>query len=400
MQGENNTAEASAASTAPIAEAGYEYLLREGITFLNHGSYGACPRPVFEVYQRWQRELAAQPVEFLGRRLHDLLGSAREALAAYVGTAADNLVFVPNATHGMNIVARSLRLEPGDEVLGTTHEYGAVERTWRFICGQAGAEYRSQPITLPVDNPETLIEQLWQGVTERTRVLVVSHITSPTALIFPIAAICRRAAAQGILTVIDGAHAPGQIDLALDTLGADFYTGNCHKWLCAPNGAGFLYARPERQALLQPLVVSWGWQARTPGPSPFQDFFGWTGTADPSAYLSVPAAIAFQTQHNWPQVRAACHALAGQARERIATLTSLEQICPDSPDWWAQMCTLPLPISHSAAGDALKQRLWDEYQIEVPIVDWQDKWFVRVSIQAYDAPSDVDRLVDALSRLL
>ncbi len=400
MQGNDQIAPTSAGRTAPIAEAGHEYLLREGIAFLNHGSFGACPRPVFEVYQRWQRELAAQPVEFLGRRLHDLLSVAREALAAYVGTAADNLVFVPNATHGMNIVARSLRLEPGDEVLGTTHEYGAVERTWRFICGQEGAQYRSQPIALPVDSPEALIEQLWAGVTERTRVLVISHITSPTALIFPIAAICRRAAAQGILTVIDGAHAPGQIDLALDALGADFYTGNCHKWLGAPNGAGLLYARPERQALLHPLVVSWGWQARKPGPSPFQDFFEWTGTADPSAYLSVPAAIAFQAQHDWPTVRAASHALAGQARQRVAALTGLEQICPDSLDWWAQMCTLPLPLADSAAGEALKQRLWEEYQVEVPIVDWQDRLFVRVSIQAYNSASDVDRLVDALARLL
>ncbi len=396
MEGSDQTARA----TTPIAEAGHEYLLRPGMAFLNHGSYGACPRPVFEEYQRWQRELAAQPVEFLGRRLHDLLGSAREALAAYVGTAADNLVFVPNATHGMNIVARSLRLGPGDEVLGATHEYGAVERTWRFICGQTGAEYRSQPIDLPVDDPETLIEQLWASVTERTRVLVVSHITSPTALIFPIAAICRRAAAQGILTVIDGAHAPGHIDLHLDTLGADFYTGNCHKWLCAPNGSGFLYARPERQALLHPLVVSWGWQARKPGPSPFQDFFEWTGTSDPSAYLSVPAAIAFQARHNWPRVRADCHALARQARERVAALTGLEQICPDSPEWWGQMCTIPLPLADSAAGEVLKHKLWDDYQVEVPIVDWQDRLFVRVSIQAYNTPGDVDRLVDALARLL
>ncbi|HEY7356456.1 MAG TPA: aminotransferase class V-fold PLP-dependent enzyme, partial [Ktedonobacterales bacterium] len=302
MSDEHQTAGALADRSAPIAEAGYEYLLREGMAFLNHGSFGACPRPVFEEYQRWQRELAAQPVEFLGRRLDGLLGSARDQLAAYVGTSADNLVFVPNATHGVNIVARSLRLGSGDEVLGTTHEYGAVERTWRFLCGQSGAVYRSQPITLPVTDAETLVEQFWQGVTERTRVIVISHITSPTALIFPIAEMCRRAAAQGILTVIDGAHAPGQIDLHLDTLQADFYTGNCHKWLSAPPGAGFLYARPDRQPLLHPLVVSWGWQARSPGPSPFQDYFGWTGTSDPAAYLSVPAAIAFQARHDWPRV--------------------------------------------------------------------------------------------------
>jgi isopenicillin-N epimerase len=384
----------------PIAPAGREYLLRPGMAFLNHGSFGACPRPVFEVYQRWQRELALQPVEFLARRLHDLLASARERLAAYVGTAADDLVFVPNATHGMNIVARSLRLGPGDEVLGTTHEYGAAERTWRFVCAQSGAVYRSQPIALPVTDADTLVEEFWQGVTERTRVMLVSHITSPTALIFPVEAICRRAAARGILTVIDGAHAPGQVDLHLDALGADFYTGNCHKWLCAPNGAGFLYARPDRQPLLQPLVVSWGWQAEEPGPSLFQEYFEWTGTADPAAYLSVPAAIAFQEEHDWRQVRAGCHALAAQARERVAALTGLEQICPDSLEWWGQMCTLPLPISDGAAGDALKRRLWEEYQVEVPIVEWQGRFFVRVSIQAYNSASDVDRLLDGLAHLL
>ncbi len=384
----------------PISRAGREYLLRPDIAFLNHGSFGACPRPVFETYQRWQRELAAQPVEFLGRRLHELLAEAREQLAAYVGTQADNLVFVPNATHGMNIVARSLRLAPGDEVLLTDHEYGAVERTWRFICGQAGAAYRSQPIPLPMTSPETVLDHLWQGVTERTRVIVVSHITSPTALIFPIADICRRAAAQGIITIIDGAHAPGQIDLNLDALNADFYTGNCHKWLCAPVGAGFLYARPDRQALLHPLVVSWGWQARAPGPSPFQDLFEWTGTDDPSAYLSVPAAIAFQQQHDWPQVRAACHRLAAQARERIAALTGLDQISPDSTEWWNQMCSVPLPITEKATGEALKQALWESYRVEVPIVEWQNRFFVRVSIQAYNAPRDVDRLLDGLARLL
>ena len=384
----------------PVAPAGHEYLLRPEIAFLNHGSFGACPRPVFETYQRWQRELAFQPVEFLGRRLEGLVADARAALAAYLGTQADQLVFVPNATHGMNIVARSLRLSSGDEVLLTDHEYGAVARTWRFICGQSGASCRVQPISLPVTSPDALIDQLWEGVTARTRVIVVSHITSPTALIFPVEAICRRAAAQGILTVIDGAHAPGQIDVALDTLQADFYMGNCHKWLSAPPGAGFLYARPDLQALLHPLIVSWGWQAERPGPSPFQDYFGWTGTADPAAYLSVPAAIAFQAQHNWLQVRAACHRLASQARERVAALTGLDHICPDAPEWWMQMCSIPLPVTERAVADALKQKLWEDYQVEVPIVEWNQRFFVRVSIQAYNTPRDVDRLIEGLAHLL
>jgi isopenicillin-N epimerase len=388
------------ATSAPIAEAGMHFLARRNIAFLNHGSFGARARPVFEAYQRWQGELESQPVEFLSRRLSGLLAEARAQLAAYIGTHANNIVFVPNATHGMNIIARSLELQPGDEVLGTDHEYGAVERTWRFICEQRGARYRSHPISLPVTSPEALIDELWEGVSDHTRLLVVSHITSPTALIFPVADICRRAAQQGILTAIDGAHAPGQVDLDLDRLGADFYVGNCHKWLCAPVGAGFLYARPDRQPLLQPLVVSWGWQARKPGPSPFLDYFEWIGTDDPAAFLSVPAAIAFQEQHDWPTVRAACHGLAAEARDRIHGLTGLPYICPDSPEWWGQMCSVPLPICNVAAGETLQRRLWEEYQIEVPIVEWRDRFFVRVSIQAYNSHRDVDQLLKGLAHLL
>ncbi len=384
----------------PIADAGRQFMLRPDIAFLNHGSFGARPQPVFDAYQRWQAELEAEPVEFLGRRLDGLLAEARASLAAYVGTQADNLVFVPNSTHGMNVIARSIELRPGDEVLGTTHEYGAVERTWRFVCAQRGATYRSQHLPLPVASAEALSEQLWSGVTERTRVLVISHITSPTALILPVAEICRRAAAAGILTAVDGAHAPGQIDLALDDLGADFYVGNCHKWLCAPTGAGFLYARPERQALLQPLVVSWGWQSDEPSHSPFQDYFGWIGTDDPSAYLSVPAAIEFQREHDWPAVRAACHRLAVQTRERIGALTGLPPISPETPEWWGQMCTIPLPTQPGPTIKAVQARLWEDYQLEVPIVEWQGQRFVRVSIQAYNAPQDVDRLVEGLAAVL
>lgn len=384
---------------APIASAGREFLLRHGITFLNHGSFGACPCPVFAEYQRWQRELEEQPVEFLARRVDDLLAEARASLGGFLGTAAENLVFVPNATYGMNIVARSFPLEPGDEVLGTTHEYGAVERTWTFICEGKGARYRSQPIALPVTSAESVVEQLWQGVTPRTRALVISHITSPTALTFPVAEICRRAAAEGIITIIDGAHAPGQIDLALDEIGADFYAGNLHKWVCAPKGSAFLYAQPDRQPMLQPLVVSWGWRAIAPGPSPFQDYFGWTGTSDPAAYLSVPAAIAFQREHDWPAVRETCHTLAVTASQRIGALTGLSPISPETPDWYGQMRAIPIPRTDVPA-EELHQRLWDDYQIEIPLVDWQEYRFVRISMQAYNTPRDVDRLVTALGELL
>jgi isopenicillin-N epimerase len=374
-----------------------QFLLRPDVTFLNHGSFGACPRPVFERYQAWQRELEAQPVEFLGRRLPGLLAEARAALGAALGAHGDDLAFVPNATHGINLVARSLELEPGDEVLGTDHEYGAVARTWRYLCGLRGARYVVQPLPTPFADPAELLERLWAGVTPRTRAIVVSHITSPTALIVPVAAICRRAREAGIFTVVDGAHAPGQLDLDLGAVGADFYAGNCHKWLCAPKGAGFLYARRELQPLLRPLVVSWGWESEAPGPSPFVDYYGWIGTDDPSAYLSVPAAIAFQAAHSWPVVRRACHILLAEARARVAALSSEPQLCPDSEAWYGQMAAIPLPPCDTVA---VKARLWGEYRVEVPLIDWGGRQFVRVSVQAYNSPADIDRLLTALRAVL
>ena len=208
-----------------------QFLFDPNIVFLNHGSFGATPKPVFKEYQRWQRELESKPVEFLDRRFAERMAASRAVLAEYLGAQRDDLVYVTNATVGVNIVARSLDLNPGDEVLTTDHEYGACDRAWGFLAGKRGYSYVKRAIPFPIATPENFIEQLWQGVTSRTKVIFLSHITSPTAIIFPIEDICRRAREQGILTVIDGAHVPGQIHLNLEELGADFYTGNLHKWL-------------------------------------------------------------------------------------------------------------------------------------------------------------------------
>ncbi|MBC8100388.1 MAG: aminotransferase class V-fold PLP-dependent enzyme, partial [Armatimonadetes bacterium] len=208
------------------------FLIDPNVIFLNHGSFGACPRPVFEAYQRWQRTLERQPVEFLGRRYHTLLDDARAQLAAYLQTDSANVVFVTNATAGVNTVAHALDLQPGDEVLTTDHEYGACENTWRWVCEQRGAQLVRAHVPLPLADAATVANQIWASVTPRTRILFLSHISSQTAITFPIAALCQRARAAGIVTVIDGAHAPGQIPLDLDAIGANFYTGNLHKWLC------------------------------------------------------------------------------------------------------------------------------------------------------------------------
>ncbi len=322
-----------------------EFLIDPDVVFLNHGSFGACPRPVFDRYQAWQRELERQPVEFVGRRQRDLLTDARQALATYLGAQRDDLVLVPNVTTALNIVARSLPLQPGDEVLSTDHEYGALQRTWTFVGEQRQARLVAQRLPKPIEDQDEVVEAIWTGVTPRTRVLFLSHITSPTAVILPIEPLIARAREAGIWTVIDGAHAPGQIDVDLSRLEVDFYGGNCHKWLSSAKGAGFLYVRKELQSLIDPLVVSWGWRPNEPWSTPFVDELQRQGTHDISAYLSVPAAIAFQQDRDWPSVRQQCHELARLARQSMTTLTGIEALVPDDPKWFAQMATLPLPPS-------------------------------------------------------
>jgi isopenicillin-N epimerase len=372
------------------------FLLQPGLTFLNHGTFGACPRPVFEVYQRWQVELERQPVEFLGRRSADLLAEARAKLAAYVGAAADEVVYFPNPTTAINMVVRSLELRPGDEILTTDHEYGAMDRTWRFVGAKIGARYIHRPVPMPVTTHAEFVETFWAGVTGRTRIIFISHLTSPTALILPAQAICRRAREAGILTIVDGAHAPGQIPLNLSELGADLYTGACHKWLCAPKGSAFLYARREVQAQLDPLVVSWGWESDTPSGSQFVDYHQWQGTRDIAAFLATPAAIQFQAEHHWEAVRAGCHALAREARRQINELTGLPALCPDSSEWFSQMAAVRLP---PVDVETLKTRLYDDYRVEVPVFKWNDQPILRFSFQGYNSAADVEALVRALKAI-
>lgn len=374
------------------------FLLDPTVTFLNHGSFGATPRPVFEACQNWQMELERQPVEFLGRRFTGLMAEARKILGDYLGTQADNLIFTQNVTISLNIVARSLKLGSGDEVLTSDHEYGAMDRTWKFLSKELGFTYKQQPVSLA--SHDDFVRSFWQGVTPRTKVVFLSHITSPTALIFPVERVIKLARDAGILTVIDGAHVAGQIPLHLDSLGADFYGGNLHKWLSAPKGAGFLYAHPERQSLLKPLVVSWGYEPVVPGSSQFVDHHEWWGTRDVSAFLSVPSAIRFQAEHDWDAVRAECHLLAREAQRRICELTGIPPLHPASQAdaWFAQLAAAPLPQDVDIA--VLKSRLYDEYKIEIPLIEWNGRKLIRVSVQGYNTKKDIDRLISALEQLL
>jgi isopenicillin-N epimerase len=367
-----------------------EFLLDPDVTFLNHGSFGATPRAVFERYQEWQLELERQPVLFIDRRLDALLAEARALLGAYVGADSDDLVFVQNAGAAVNVSAWPLGLQPGDEVLSTDLEYGALDLTWEHVCGDFGARYVRTPIRLPVTSAEEILETVWAGVGPRTRALFVSHHTSSTALTLPVAELCRRAREAGVRTIVDGAHAPAHLPLNLRELDADYYAGNCHKWLCAPKGAGFLYVRRELQLDVHPLQISWGYQGDDPS---FVSRHEKQGTRDSSAYLTVPAAIAWQREHDWDVVRERCHQLARRARNELG----LEPLTPDSSEFFRQMITLRIPDD---APSDLQERLYDEYRIEIPVFERGEERFIRASFQGYNDAADFERLRDALAALL
>jgi isopenicillin-N epimerase len=354
-----------------------EFLLDPDVVFLNHGSFGACPRAVFERYQQWQRELEHQPVEFLARRLDGLLAEARRALGEYVNADPDDLVFVQNATAGVNLAAWAVALRPGAEVLSTSLEYGALDLAWEHICAHAPASYVRMPVTVPLDNT---VEEIWGGVTDRTRVLFLSHITSETAVQLPVEELCARARERGLKTVVDGAHVPAHISLDLDALDVDYYAGNCHKWLCAPKGAGFLYVRRELQETIAPLVVGWGYGDA----STFLTRHERQGTRDPSAFLTVPDAIEWQRAHDWDAVAARCRQLTARAPERIG----LEPLGTG-----LQMVSMRLPQELPAD---LQERLYDKHRIEIPVFETHAGRVIRASFQGYNDESDLGALASAI----
>jgi isopenicillin-N epimerase len=374
------------------------FLLEPSVTYLNHAAYGATPKPVFEAFQRWQLELEREPVDFLSRYSTERLAHSRAVLADYVGADRDNLVYVSNGTTGLNIVARSLPAGPGDEVLTSDHEHGGIDRLFRFMSGKLGFHYVRREIPLPVSSHAEFVEFFWEGVTPRTKVILLSHFTSPTSLLFPVGEICRRAREAGIVTIIDGSHVPGQFPLSLRELDPDFYVGILHKWLCAPKGCAFLYARRDMQERLDPLIVSWGWAPRNPNPSKFIDYHEWQGSRDVSEYLAVPDAIAFQQEHNWDRVRAQCRELASWAQQEVTRLTKVPLYHLDSAEWSGQVVCAQLP--GTVQPDAFKNRLRFEHNIEVSVDSHRDWPRIRISVQGYNTQADIERLLGALKRLL
>jgi isopenicillin-N epimerase len=385
-------------------------MLEPGVTFLNHGSFGSCPRPVLEFQQALRERLERQPVRFFVRELEGLLDEARVELGRFLGARPDDLVFVTNATSGVNTVLRSLSFATGDELLVTDHEYNACRNALDFAAERAGARVVVARIPFPLRGPEDVLEAVLRCATPRTRLALLDHVTSQTGLVLPLERLVRALAGRGIDTLVDGAHAPGMVPLALDALGAAYYTGNCHKWLCAPKGAAFLHVRPDRQSLIRPLVISHGANSPRDDRSRFQIEFGWTGTWDPSAWLCVPRAIEFVGSllpGGWPAVMHHNRALARAARRLLAAVLGVEAPCSEA--LLGSLASLPLPDAADAAPprsplylDPLQDRLLAGHGLEAPVIPWPaaPQRLLRVSAHLYNSLPEYRRLAEALPEAL
>ncbi|MEZ4384715.1 MAG: aminotransferase class V-fold PLP-dependent enzyme [Nannocystaceae bacterium] len=384
------------------------WTLDPAITFLNHGSFGACPQAVLDAQQALRAEIEREPVRFFVRALPGRLDAARARLAAFVGADPANLVFVRNATEAVNAVVRSLDLRPGDHLLTTDHAYNACRNVLEYVAERSAARVNVATIPFPIARPEEATAAILAAVTPQTRLALIDHVTSPTGLVLPIAQIVAALAERGVDTLVDGAHGPGMIDLDLEALGAAYYTGNLHKWVCAPKGAALLHVRPDRQARLRPAIISHGYSGRGRG-SIFAAEFDWTGTGDPTAWLSVPAAIdAIEAlaPGGWAEVRARCYAQLRRGRDRLAAALGVAPPAPDA--MLGTLAALPLPPSDGPPPTSplyvspLQDALFERFAIEVPIVPWphHPDRLVRISAFLYNDDADYERLADALTALL
>ena len=372
------------------------FLLEPGIAYLNHGSYGATPRVVLAAAENWRQRLEAQPVRFMHGELPQALRQAAARLAAFLGARGEDLVFVENATAGVNAILRSLDFRPGDELLTTAHVYGAVRKTMQYVASCTGAVLVEAKLPFPVANEDEIVAAVTQRLSPKTRMLVLDHITSPTALILPVARIIAAAKARGIAVLIDGAHAPGQLPLDIPSLGADFYVGNCHKWLFAPKGCAFLWAAPSAQASIHPLVISHGYGGG------FRAEFDWVGTRDPANWLAVETALDFIDTIGADSLRERNHALMREAATMLRERWGTPAGGPFA--MLGAMATIGLPARGPFASMAptldstakIHAHLWEKHRIEVPVIAFADRLWVRISAQIYNGLADYRRLADAL----
>lgn len=374
-----------------------QFLLDPNITYFNHGAFGACPIPIFENYQKWQRELELEPTQFILNNAPKYLRASKNALAEFVHCEPEDFFFTPNPTFAINTIMRSLDLKPGDEILATDNEYGAMDRTWNFYQNKTGVNYVRAKLALPVISKEQMISDFWKGLSDKTKVIFLNHISSATALIFPVKEICERAKQLGLITIVDGAHVPGHIDLDLRTIDADFYTGTLHKWMLAPKGCSFLHVRKPFQEMLDPLVVSWGYESAMPGQSTFLDYQEHQGTRDISAFLTAPACVDFLKRIDWRQRAFESRHLILRNYQSFCDVLNTKPICPVNEDFLGQMCSIPIRTKDPMG---LKSLLFEKYRIEIPIMNLNGNFYLRISTHIYVSQDDIGYLHDSLREII
>jgi isopenicillin-N epimerase len=369
------------------------FLLRDDITFLNFGSFGACPKEIFADYLQWQYLLEKEPVQFITRDGYVYIKNAAVALAEFVHCSSEDLIFVPNPTHAINLIAKNITLQPGDEILSTNLEYGAMDKTWNYYCKKSQANYIQQNISLPIQSKEEFLAEFWKGYSEKTKVVFISQITSSTALILPVKEICAEAKRRGLITIVDGAHVPGHIPLDLSDLEADFYTGACHKWMMTPKGSSFLYVKKEYQGLLDPLIISWGYESFLPSDSTFFDYHQFNGTRDFSAYLTLPKAIEFRKKYVWEAVSTNCKLTLLDCAPKLFNELKTVPLAPLNSTYFGQICSSEI---RTEKPEELQRLLYEKYKIEIPIMRHGLKNYIRFSFQAFNTEEEIDVLISAL----
>jgi len=373
-----------------------QFLIRPEVTYLNFGSYGACSKKVFERYQQFQLELEQEAVQFITVNGLRYLQESRKALGQYINAQEDDLVFVPNPSHAVNIIAKSFPLKPSDEVLATNVEYGACDKTWSYYCKKKGAIYKRHPIRFPVESKEDFIEQFVSGITDRTKLIFISQITSTTALRFPVEEICAIARQKGIMIFVDGAHAPGHIPVDLQKLNVDIYTGACHKWMMTPKGCSFLFVKKEWQNHLEPLAVSWGYNAVKPSHSQFLDYHQIQGTRDYTAFLTVPYAINFMNKNNWRNISSHYQQMTQGNAPQLCKLLDTKPMAPISNDFIVQLYSAEVKTREP---EKLHNHLYEKYKIQIPVMNQNGKTYLRYSLNAFNEQIDLDKLFDAIKEI-
>lgn len=380
-----------------------QFPLDSEYTFLNHGSFGSCPRPVLAYQRRWQDIIEARPIEMLGRRSDEMLGDAKAVVGPFLGVNACDVAFVTNATDAINAIVRSLPFRAGDEILTTSHVYGAVRKSLRYVADRTGATVVEAKLGLPLTGPGDVTNCVAAHLSTRTKLVVIDHVTSPTALVFPVREIVDLCKSRGVDVLVDGAHAPGMLDLNIESIGATYYVGNLHKWTCAPKGAGFIWVSPAAQSRIHPTVISHQYGEG------FAEEFSWQGTRDFSPWIAAAEAIRFLGEFGWDRIRSHNRAMAVWAQQLLCEMWDVRPLSPLDGSMLGSMVTVPLPeqevVRSLGTFDKLAARLYRDDKIEVPVIDWSDRWFVRCSCQVYNTPEQYEKLgravlkiVDALKR--